>query len=188
MLSPRQIVLPLMVLLASAGPASAQDASGSRLDTSAFPAGFDQAIYKGLVGNVLDAVPMDRLKRLDLQRTNAIVGNTLLGRSLTVLAGLSNPLLLLGGFAWGVWAASNIKAAAIIHPANTLEADGGATGRSVTLAPAGPLLRVEGESGETVTEGITHGPISAEDAGALALSRPRVVKIWLSQSSFVQPR
>ncbi len=171
---PRISLPPLVLLLALAGPASAQDDSGA--DAGVFPQGFEQAIYKGLVGNALDAVPMDPLKRLELQRTNAIVGNTLLGRSLALVAGLSNPALLLGGLAWGIWAASNIKAAAV-------DFDSGAARKSA--APDRPLhardARANGPS-----EHILLSAISALDTDALA--RPPVVKIWLSQSSVAQPR
>src|SRR5512141_3018707 len=101
--------LPLALLVALASPAWAQDDPPLRTDTSAVSGGFDQIVYKGLVGNVLDAVPMDPLERLGLQRTNAVVSSTLLGRSLALLAGLSNPVLLLGGLAWGLWSAANIN-------------------------------------------------------------------------------
>ena len=68
------------------------------------------AVYKGVLGMALDAVPMDPERRVALQRTNAVVSNTLTGRSLSVWVGLAtNPLLLIAGLAWGVFAASNIK-------------------------------------------------------------------------------
>ena len=68
------------------------------------------AIYKGVVGKALDAVPMDSEQRVAIQRANAVVSNTLTGRSLAVWAGLTNPILLIGGLAWGLFSASNIKA------------------------------------------------------------------------------
>jgi hypothetical protein len=68
------------------------------------------AIYKGVVGKALDVVPMDPEKRLVLQRTNAVVSNTFTGRSLSVWAGLTNPILLIGGLVWGLFAASHINA------------------------------------------------------------------------------
>ena len=67
-------------------------------------------IYKGVVGKALDAVPMDPEQRVVLQRTNAVVSNTLTGRSLSVWAGLTNPVLLIGGLVWGLLSAYNIKA------------------------------------------------------------------------------
>ena len=69
-------------------------------------------VYKGIVGKALDAVPMDPDQRVTLQRTNAVVSNTLAGRSLSVWAGLglTNPILLIAGLAWGLYAALHIKA------------------------------------------------------------------------------
>lgn len=73
----------------------------------------EQVIYKGLIGNILDTVPMDPVNRVDLQRTNALVSNTFSARSLSVLLGLSNPILMIGGLVWGLWAASNIDPVAV---------------------------------------------------------------------------
>ena len=58
---PRRLSLfPLLLLLALATPASAQDdARARRSPACIFRQGFDQVVYKGLVGNVLDAIPMD---------------------------------------------------------------------------------------------------------------------------------
>ena len=92
--------LPVLLLLAFAIAASAKDDPDSRAAARVSSQGLDQVVYKGLVGNVLDAIPMDPVKRVDLQRTNAVVSSTLSARSLAVLAGLSNPVLLLGGFVW----------------------------------------------------------------------------------------
>ena len=69
----------------------------------------DQLLYKGVVGNLLDAVPIDPDRRVDLQRTNAIVSSVFSGRSLAVLLGVANPVLMVGGLVWGIWSASNIK-------------------------------------------------------------------------------
>ena len=65
--------------------------------------------YKGIVGKVLDAVPMDKDQRVQLQRTNTVVSNTLTGRSLAAWAGLSNPLFMIGGLIYGLFSASRIK-------------------------------------------------------------------------------
>ncbi|OGA50246.1 MAG: hypothetical protein A3F74_16770 [Betaproteobacteria bacterium RIFCSPLOWO2_12_FULL_62_58] len=98
----RSIVLVTCLLLAIA--ARAEDAP------QPLPA-LGDVVYKGLVGKALDAVPMDPDERVILQRTNAVVSGTLTGRSLMVWAGLSNPILLIAGLAWGLFSASNIKAA-----------------------------------------------------------------------------
>ncbi len=90
------------------------------------------AVYKGVVGKALDAVPMDPEQRVVLQRTNAVVGNTMTARSLSIWAGLTNPILLIGGLVWGLYAAANIKADAdgSISYASLLKATG-----SVEAAP-----------------------------------------------------
>lgn len=98
----RFLVLVACLLLAVA--ARAEDASRS-------PPAMDDLVYKGLVGKALDAVPMDAEERAALQRTSAVVSGTLGGRSVSVWAGLTNPILLVVGLAWGLFSASNIKAA-----------------------------------------------------------------------------
>ena len=69
----------------------------------------DQVLYKGVVGNLLDAAPIDPNRRVDLQRTNAVVSSVFSGRSLAVLLGVANPVLMVGGLMWGIWSASKIK-------------------------------------------------------------------------------
>lgn len=81
---------------------------GRAHDLPALPAVGD-AIYKGVVGKVLDAVPMESERRVALQRTNAVLSNTFTVRSLAAWAGLANPIFLVAGVAWGLFAASNIK-------------------------------------------------------------------------------
>lgn len=89
-------------------PAAAEAASAPAPAPAAAPE-MDQVIYKGLVGNLLEAVPIDPEQRVQLQRTNAVVSNIASARSLTVLLGLTNPLLMIGGLVWGIWSASQIK-------------------------------------------------------------------------------
>jgi hypothetical protein len=107
----RSIVLAVCLLLAL--PARAEDV------TQPLSAVGD-VVYKGLVGKALDAVPMDPEKRAVLQRTSAVASSTLTGRSLSVWAGLANPLLLIAGLAWGLFSASNIKAEGGTKPDTTL--------------------------------------------------------------------
>lgn len=102
MLIIRSLVLVACLMLAVA--ARAQDAPQLLPDIS-------DVVYKGVVGKALDAVPMDAEKRTVLQRTNAVVSGTLAGRSLTVWAGLTNPVLLIAGVVWGIYSATNIKPA-----------------------------------------------------------------------------
>jgi len=122
MLIVRPIFLLICLLLAI--PAWAQDASAP-------PPTVTDVLYKGLVGKALDAVPMDAEKRIALQRTNAVVSSTLTGRSLSVWAGLTNPVLLIAGVAWGIFSATNIKTddiqldldTMLVEPLDAMEAE-----------------------------------------------------------------
>jgi hypothetical protein len=180
----RRFLLAIVLTPAFVASASAQDYPESRAGTPLFSQGMDQAIYKGVVGNVLDVIPMDSSKRLDLQRTNAVVGNTLLGRTLTVLAGLSNPVLLLGGLAWGVWAASKIK------PAEAIVERSDNRGRAAegAFAPERIVALLEGS---VAADAVEHGAAEPILLSSLAVdgddgagrSHSHVVKLWLPQRS-----
>ena len=69
----------------------------------------DQTIYKGVVGNLLEALPLDPKKLVEMQRANAVVSNPLSARSLALLLGVANPIVMLGGLVWGLFAASRIE-------------------------------------------------------------------------------
>jgi hypothetical protein len=111
MLIDRLVVFAACLLLAI--PARAEDVPQP-------PPAVADVVYKGLVGKALDAVPMDPEKRATLQRTSAVASSTLTGRSLSVWAGLANPLLLIAGLVWGLFSASNIKAEGGPKPDTTL--------------------------------------------------------------------
>jgi hypothetical protein len=81
------------------------------------PAAVPDFVYKGVIGKALDALPLPAEERVALQRTNAVLSGTLSGRSLAAWAGLSNPLLMVAGFMWGVFSASHIAPAAKAHAA-----------------------------------------------------------------------
>lgn len=97
----RPIIFAVCLLLAI--EAQAQEVSQP-------PSDMPDMLYKGFVGKALDALPMDSEKRVILQRTNAILSGPLTGRSLSVWAGITNPVLLIVGVVWGIYAALNIKA------------------------------------------------------------------------------
>jgi hypothetical protein len=182
---PLSTVFPLLLSLALASPASAQDLSAAPAAPLVVPVGFDQVVYKGLLGNVLDGVPMDPSDRLSLQRTNAVVSNTFLGRSLAVLAGLSNPVLLLGGFAWGVWAATNIRAA---EAELKLAVDAVRSGDGIAAAERMASLpklspNADGATARATAEPVLASANSAADSDLSAHARPHVFKIWLPQRS-----
>lgn len=77
-------------------------------DPPTLPA-IDQVIYKGVVGNILEAIPIDPEQRVNLQRGNAVVNNTFSGRTLAVLLGIASSPLMIVGLIWGIWSAANIK-------------------------------------------------------------------------------
>ena len=186
----RWTALPLSLLLAFAASASAQDDPRRLAAPGVFSQELDQIVYKGVVGNVLDAIPMDPSDRLDLQRTNAVLSNTLFGRSLAVLAGLSNPVLLLGGFVWGIWAAANIKPAEAAGA--TLAADPALSGGGATQERMLALLAPASAADEAVAQGVAKAflvsSIAAGNAELSAPSRPPVLRIWLPQRSPALPR
>ena len=173
----------VLLFLACVSPASADNDPSSRAVVNASAKELDQIVYKGLVGNLLDGIPMRPSKRVSLQRTNAIVSNTLSGRSLAVLAGLSNPVLLLGGLAWGVWAASNIEP----------ETDG--MGAVSDLSLSGAEMTVQRDLVARLDTSTDHqqtlakrlpGAASATSMFSGTLDephrvRPQVVKVWLPQ-------
>lgn len=171
--------LPALLLLAYAQCVSADSDPNARAATKVSDKGLDQIVYKGLVGNVLDEIPMDPSKRVSLQRTNAILSNTWSGHTLSTLAGLSNPVLLIGGLVWGVWAASNIK-----------PEDEAKTASVTGAAPAAPHLvaMLEGPATGNTARGIqpdaaptNYGaPTQADEPIRI---RAPVMKVWLPQRS-----
>ena len=102
-------------------------------DTPVLPVVTD-ALYKGIVGKALDAAPIDPEQRVVLQRTNAVVSNTFTARSLAIWAGLTNPLFLIGGLAWGLFAASKIKATEAAAPSTTIVVEPAVAGEIVQAA------------------------------------------------------
>jgi hypothetical protein len=89
----------------------------------------DQVFYKGVVGNILEAMPLDPEQRVQLQRGNAIINNAFAGRSVALLLGIASPPLMIAGLIWGIWSAINIKSA----PADTRTA----------LVPSQPAVEAE---------------------------------------------
>ena len=111
------LALALSITLAFGAPAAL--AQGGICDentadalAAASAGGADQILYKGVVGNLLEAVPLEPEQRVQLQRTNAVISNPLSARSIALLLGITNPLVMLVGLAWGIHAASRIEAPA----------------------------------------------------------------------------
>jgi hypothetical protein len=179
-------LFPLLLFLAYPIAASAEGDSGSPAAESVSAKGFDQMLYKGLVGNALDVIPMDPSQRLSLQRTNAIVSNTLSGRSLALLAGLSNPVLLIGGLVWGIWSASNIKpvadqANAVSYPAQLAADSAAPKDRVALLADAAPAAQAT--LAKPAPETAAANPVAAGEADETSRVRVPVVRVWLPQRS-----
>jgi hypothetical protein len=168
-MSPRRLtLLSLLLLLAYANQASADKAPHAHAVTNGSAKDLDQIVYKGLVGNALDGIPMDPSRRVSLQRTNAIISNTLSGRSLAALAGLTNPVLLLGGLAWGVWSASNIKP------------EDDAVQASLDAGPSANAKVFEGNPISLLDKSSAATLAAVEPVESPGV-RPPVVKVWLPQ-------
>lgn len=86
----------------------AVSARAEELPATAAPAVPD-AIYKGVVGNALELLPLEDEVKVHLQRTNAVVSGPLAARSLAALVGLTNPVLMIPGLVWGIWSALHIN-------------------------------------------------------------------------------
>lgn len=69
----------------------------------------EQVLYRGIVGNLLESVPLDSTDRVQLQRANALVTTPLGARSLALALGIAQPPLLVAGLLWGIWSAAKIK-------------------------------------------------------------------------------
>jgi len=182
---PRSTFFAGFLLLALAVSAAAEDIADSRAVPNASAQAVDQAIYKGFVGNILDAVPMDPLKRVNLQRTNAVVSNTFSARSLGALVGLTNPVLLVGGLLWGTWAATNINPEATDMKTTVFPVDSG--GRVETQAGFVALLD-SSLAGDDLPARRAPAPgslamNSVGDSGVTSLPRSPVMRIWLPQRS-----
>ncbi len=110
------VVLAANLLGAVAVPAQAGEAIAPRDERTPLQVVVDRiasedAIYKGLVGKALDVVPMDPEHRVTLQRANAVVSNTVAGRSIATWLGWTNPLLWVTGTLWGIVSAQKIQPA-----------------------------------------------------------------------------
>ncbi len=66
---------------------------------------------KGVVGTVLDAVPIEPGTRTALQRANTIVSSAMTGRSLAAMTGIGGPLLTIAGLIWGIFSSRQSEAA-----------------------------------------------------------------------------
>jgi len=106
----KRVAAVLFMTAIPAGPAAAQSASPYPPVTDTRPpGGLEQVIHKGVIGNVLEVVPLEAEDRVQLQRSGAIVNNTLLGHSVAVLLGVATAPLTAVGLILGLWSASKIN-------------------------------------------------------------------------------
>lgn len=99
-------ILSAILLLQSAG-AGAQTRTEPPANEPQAPNA--QVLYKGVVGNLLEAMPLEPENRVQLQRLNAVVSNPLSAHSLAVALGIASPPLVLVGLIWGFWSAKQIQ-------------------------------------------------------------------------------
>ena len=114
---------------------------------------FDQVLYKGLVGNMLETVPLEPQQRVELQRANAVISNTVSARSLALLLGVASPVLMVGGLAWGIYAATRIKPASQLPLAGSCGPD--------YLASLSALSEPESVFPHDAEAAFRHGPLAA---------------------------
>ncbi len=73
-------------------------------------------VYKGVLGKMLDEVPLAPSTRTVLQQANALVSSTVAARAIGALTGVGAPLLTVAGLIWGIFSARQIDAAATGAP------------------------------------------------------------------------
>jgi hypothetical protein len=107
----RERTLVAAVMLAVAGAASAQSGVPNPTPVQA-PQGA-QAIYKGVVGNLLEAVPLEAEDRVQLQRASVLISSPISARSLALALGVASGPLMVAGIVWGLWSATRIAPAQV---------------------------------------------------------------------------
>jgi hypothetical protein len=96
------------LILLHAVTASAQEPSTDPASNTPSPPAA-QVVYKGVVGNLLESMPLESADRVRLQRASALLSNPLSFRSIAVALGLASPPLMLAGLIWGLWSAAKIE-------------------------------------------------------------------------------
>lgn len=180
---PRSAFSAAILLLTLAGSAWAGEVLNTPVVPDASPQTSDQVIYKGLIGNMLDTLPMDAGQRVDLQRTSAVVSNTFSGRSLAVLLGLSNPALMIGGLVWGLWSAANINPVAIATKvtASLVHAGARVETEERLVAAADSSSAEKNPAADPVARTSAVALNSFAGSGAPEVPRLPVIRIWLPQ-------
>ena len=99
------------LILLHAATASGQQRPPTEETSNAPSPPADQVIYKGVVGNLLEALPLDPRDRVQLQRANTVLSSPLSARSVAVALGIASGPLMLVGLIWGLWSAAKIQRA-----------------------------------------------------------------------------
>jgi len=179
----RSTCFAAFLLLKLADAAWADGVVHAPVIADASPQKLEQLIYKGVIGNVLDTLPIDPAKRVDLQRTSAVISNTFSGRTLSVVLGLSNPVLIIGGLAWGLWAASNIRPVALDTPVTAHTSSAGepiVTNES--LVTSSDSLPAEPRLADEPVAGVSSVALNSLSDTALPEVTPHpVIRVWLPQ-------
>jgi hypothetical protein len=72
------------------------------------PGELPDVLFKGVVGKALDLMPIEPGTRAGLQQANAVISNSIVGRSLAALTGVGGPVATLAGLVWGLFSAQKI--------------------------------------------------------------------------------
>lgn len=125
---------------------TAASAYGEETAPSAFKGQpISQTVYKGVIGTLLEEVPIEPEKRVDLQRGSTVISSTLSGRSLAIMLGVANPVLMAVGLAWGLFAASKIASArAEAPPSNPFPGGLGTTVSPAVVSESGMIAQPSG--------------------------------------------
>jgi hypothetical protein len=97
--------LGIHATVASAESGADQPATRGEAATSAA-----QTLYKGVVGTLLEAAPLEAEDRVRLQRFSSMLSSPLSARSLAMALGIASPPLMVLGLLWGLWSANQIAA------------------------------------------------------------------------------
>ena len=151
------VALSVVLALQTTGASAQSQANEAPPEPSApSPA---QALYKGVVGNLLEAVPIDPESRVQLQRFSAVVGSPLSGHSLAITLGIAAPPLMILGFIWGLWSANQIQ------PADAIADRSRATGPQSAAAGSTQTIALE-DRASALRGRRTATPQPADDPGA----------------------
>jgi hypothetical protein len=69
-----------------------------------------QTLYKGVVGTLLEAAPLESEDRRRLQQLSSVLSSPFSARSLALALGIASPPLMVLGLIWGLWSANQIAA------------------------------------------------------------------------------